>query len=122
MGMTFKSKHFLLSSLPILASALAGCSGIPNGVRSVESFDANRYMGTWYEIARLDNSFEKGLCRVEAQYSLNADGTIKVLNRGYSKERGAWSSAEGRARLIPGETGRLKVCFFWPFYGAYNII
>lgn len=101
---------------------LAGCVGVPDGVRPVEHFELQRYAGTWYEIARLDHSFERGLTHVTASYSVNADGSVRVLNRGFSARDNAWQEAEGRARFVDGsDRGFLKVAFFWPFYGSYVI-
>jgi apolipoprotein D and lipocalin family protein len=94
----------------------------------VQSVDANQYLGTWYEIARFENSFEKGLERVTANYSLNEDGTIKVVNRGFNVKDSKWEKAIGKAKFVDAanadgsRTGRLKVSFFGPFYGDYNII
>lgn len=86
------------------------------------SFDVQRYLGTWYEIARLDHSFERGLDSVTATYSLNDDGTIRVLNRGYRVAESAWDEAEGVARFVGEEsTGHLKVSFFGPFYASYVV-
>jgi len=101
---------------------LAACTGLPEGVQPVQPFDANRYLGTWYEIARLDHSFERGLEQVSAQYSLREDGGIRVLNKGYSVEEGKWQEAEGKAYPMgTANEGYLKVSFFGPFYGAYGI-
>lgn len=103
---------------------LTACHGsMPDGAEAVTDFDLNRYLGKWYEIARLDHSFERGLTRVTAAYSLRDDGGVRVLNRGYDAEKGRWDEAEGKAYFVenPG-IGRLKVSFFGPFYGAYNII
>ena len=94
----------------------------------VQSVDAQKYLGTWYEIARLDHSFEKGLEQVTANYSLDKDDSIKVVNRGYNPEAKEWKEAIGKAKFVDvantdgSRTGRLKVSFFGPFYGAYNII
>ena len=94
----------------------------------VQSVDANQYLGTWYEIARLDHSFERGLEQVTANYSLDKDDSIKVVNRGYNPESKEWKEAVGKALFVDAanadgtRTGRLKVSFFGPFYGAYNII
>jgi apolipoprotein D and lipocalin family protein len=94
----------------------------------VKSFDPNQYLGTWYEIARLDNSFEKGLEQVTANYSSQPDGTIKVVNRGFSPQKNDWSEAIGKAKFVDApnadgtRTGRLKVSFFGPFYGDYTIL
>jgi apolipoprotein D and lipocalin family protein len=102
---------------------LAGCVGIPDRVTPVKDFDVNRYLGRWYEIARLDHSFERGLERVEAEYRLNKDGSIRVVNRGFDPRSNQWKEAVGRAVFVEDAgTGRLKVSFFGPFYGSYNII
>lgn len=108
--------------------ALSACTGVPRGVEPVASVNAKRYLGTWYEIARLDHSFERGLQQVTATYTENPDGSIKVINTGYDPVKKNWKSAEGKALFINNEnndhtrTGRLKVSFFGPFYSSYNII
>jgi apolipoprotein D and lipocalin family protein len=103
--------------------ALGGCTGIPETVKPVTGFELDRYLGDWYEIARLDHSFERGLERVTASYSMREDGGVRVLNRGYNVAEERWDEAVGKAYFIgePG-VGRLKVSFFGPFYGAYNIM
>lgn len=103
---------------------LGGCTGIPDGMQAVSGFDLNRYLGTWYEIARLDHSFERGLSKVTADYSLNEDGSVRVLNRGYDAASGEWQEAEGRALLQDEATSAasLKVSFFGPFYAGYHVI
>jgi len=102
---------------------LAACVGVPEGVETVDSVDPERYLGTWYEIARLDHSFERGLTDVTATYSKRDDGGIKVINKGYDVEEGEWDQAEGKAYPVEdGQWNRLKVSFFGPFYGAYNVI
>ena len=106
------------------ALTLAACSTAPpDGVRPVTSFDLNRYLGQWHEIARLDHSFERGMSDVNATYQLQDDGSVKVINRGYDTQRQAWKEAIGRALFIgdPG-TASLKVSFFGPFYGGYHVI
>jgi len=106
---------------PIVLLLLSACSGsLP--VQPVENFELNRYLGKWYEIARLDHFFEKGLGQVTANYSLRKDGGIRVVNRGYSVKQKTWSQAEGKAyfRSSP-EIGLLKVSFFGPLYSAYII-
>ncbi len=75
---------------------LGGCLGKPESVEPVKDFDLNKYLGTWYEIARLDHSFERGLEQVTAEYSLREDGGVRVRNRGYSKDKQEWSEAEGK--------------------------
>jgi apolipoprotein D and lipocalin family protein len=101
---------------------ITGCTGVPKGVSPVTGLDTQRYLGTWHEIARLDNRFERGLTQITADYSLREDGGVKVLNRGFSAHENKWKEAEGRAYFV-GEktTGHLKVTFFWPFYGSYII-
>jgi apolipoprotein D and lipocalin family protein len=102
--------------------------GVPENVKLVERVDANQYLGTWYEIARLDHSFERDLEQVTAHYSQNADGSIKVINRGFNAKKQVWKEAEGKAYFVDAPnadgtyTGKLKVSFFGPFYGAYNIM
>ncbi|MAP31702.1 MAG: lipocalin [Marinobacter sp.] len=101
---------------------MTGCTGVPKGIEPVTGFDQQRYLGTWYEIARLDHSFEEGLSQVTAEYTLNDDGSIKVINRGYNAEAGEWEEAEGRAVFVgDSDVGHLKVSFFGPFYGAYVV-
>ena len=101
---------------------LSGCLGMSTGVSPVKDFDVGRYMGKWYEIARLDHSFERGLENVSAHYSIREDGGVTVLNRGYSPDEREWREAHGKAYFVSGENeGYLKVSFFGPFYGSYVI-
>jgi len=102
--------------------ALAGCTGIPEGIEPVDDFELEPYLGTWYEIARLDHRFERGLSNVTATYSLREDGGVAVVNRGFRTGKGEWDEARGKAYFIGDpDIGRLKVSFFGPFYGAYNV-
>lgn len=113
-----------IPSLPIvvLSVAMAGCTGLPDGIEPVTDFEADRYLGTWYEIARFDHSFEEGLSNVIAEYRYNKDGSIQVINRGYSSEEGEWQEAEGKAWFVGDEdVGHLKVSFFGPFYSSYVV-
>jgi apolipoprotein D and lipocalin family protein len=81
-----------------------------------------RYLGKWYEIARLDHSFERGLEKVSATYSLRDDGGVRVENRGFSQKKNTWKAAEGKAYFVrDSNEGYLKVSFFGPFYGSYVI-
>jgi apolipoprotein D and lipocalin family protein len=101
---------------------LAGCAQLPDGIEPVDDFQVQRYLGKWYEIARLDHSFERGMTDVTAEYSLRDDGAVKVLNRGFLQSRNEWKEAEGKARFVDGEDkGFLKVSFFGPFYGSYVV-
>lgn len=106
-----------------LISLLSGCTGIPDNVTAVKGFELSRYLGTWYEIARLDHRFERGLDNVSATYTLREDGGVKVLNKGRNQKTGEWDQAEGKAYFVgSSDEGRLKVSFFGPFYSSYNII
>jgi apolipoprotein D and lipocalin family protein len=106
----------------LLTLLLAGCVGLPEGVQPVNGFELDRYLGKWYEIARLDHSFERGLEQVTAEYAMRPDGGVRVTNRGYAAAEGEWREAEGRAYFVgdPG-TAHLKVSFFGPFYGTYAV-
>lgn len=108
----------------IFSLMLGACSTVPpEGLRPVNSFDINRYLGQWYEIARLDHSFERGMSDVNATYQLQDDGSVKVINRGYDTQRQAWKEAIGRALFVgDSSTASLKVSFFGPFYGGYHVI
>jgi apolipoprotein D and lipocalin family protein len=103
-------------------SLLVGCTGLPDGVAPVSNFDVNRYTGQWFEIARLENRFEKGLEGVTATYDITPEGTISVINEGLSTEDGTVKRAEGRATWVDDPAvGHLKVSFFGPFYSSYVI-
>lgn len=102
--------------------SLSGCLGMPDGVEPVGDFEAERYLGRWYEIARLDHSFERGLESVNATYSVRDDGGIKVVNRGFDTEDGEWREAVGKAYFVEDDSiAHLKVSFFGPFYGSYVV-
>jgi len=102
---------------------LSGCTGAPDGVSVVRGFEIDRYLGTWYEIARLDHRFERGLSAVTAHYSMRDDGGVHVVNRGLKDKSGEWDEAIGKAYFVgASDIGQLKVSFFGPFYGGYNII
>jgi apolipoprotein D and lipocalin family protein len=108
--------------LMLLFLVLAGCVGKPDNVEPVENFKLEKYLGTWYEIARLDHSFERGLTQITANYSLRSDGGVKVINRGYAAEENKWKEAEGKAYFVQeSDMGYLKVSFFGPFYGSYIV-
>jgi apolipoprotein D and lipocalin family protein len=101
---------------------ITACTGLPDNVEPVRNFDPERYLGTWYEIARLDHSFERDLERVTATYELNDDGSIAVLNKGFNTEKAEWRQAEGVAKPMgSNDIGHLKVSFFGPFYGTYAV-
>ena len=111
-----------LAATALLLLATGCASGLPKGIDPVDGFDAERYLGTWYEIARLDHRFERGLQAVSATYSRRGDGSLRVINRGWNVEEEEWQVAEGRARFAEGpDTGWLEVSFFGPFYGTYAV-
>lgn len=122
--MTIQSLPQTTRCLLLLAAVLlTGCTGVPSGIEPVGDFELPRYLGTWYEIARLDHSFERGLSNVSATYTIRKDGGVGVLNRGYDKKNGRWKQVEGKAYFVSEPTvGHLKVSFFGPFYGGYVII
>ena len=106
------------------ALLLAGCASTrpPPGVTAVTPFDVQRYAGRWYELARLDHAFERGMTDVSAGYTVQADGSVRVVNRGYAPATGQWREAVGKARFTGAPTtGSLKVSFFGPFYGGYHV-
>lgn len=112
-----------LLSLLVSATILVGCTGVPSGLKPVSEFEAQRYLGKWYEIARLDHAFERNLSNVSATYTRKENGDIRVLNRGYNTKSGEWKEIEGKARFRQDDTvGSLKVSFFGPFYGGYHVI
>lgn len=108
-----------LGSLVLLNS----CASIPKNAKPVENFDINRYLGSWYEIARFDYRFEKNLDNAGAQYSLDDNGNVKVINSGYNFKTNEWKSVKGTAKFRGDKnTAALKVSFFGPFYSGYNVI
>lgn len=107
---------------------LTGCISVgpPAGITPVTPFDAALYQGRWYEIARLDHRFERGLSDVSATYESQSDGSIRVVNRGFDPSKGTsggdWSEREGVAKFVgPSNVGSLRVSFFGPFYGGYHV-
>ncbi|MEP4079809.1 lipocalin family protein [Haloferula sp.] len=102
---------------------ICSCTSLPSDVEPVSNFDLNGYLGTWYEIARTDHRFERGLEQVSAEYSLRDDEGVRVVNRGFSTETQEWKEIEGKAYPVgDGSRGHLKVSFFGPFYSAYGIL
>lgn len=123
--MNFNNRNtLLLAGLAIVAVSYASCRvSIPKGASAVKSFDKDRYLGKWYEIARMDFKFEKNLKNVTATYSLNENGSIRVDNKGYDYVNGKWKQSIGKAKFVRNDdVARLKVSFFGPFYAGYNVI
>ncbi|MBT2971629.1 MAG: lipocalin [gamma proteobacterium symbiont of Ctena orbiculata] len=117
-GVSLGRKFVLLA----VAISLVGCTQLPRGIQPVDEFDIDRYLGTWYEIARLDHRFERGLDKVTANYALRNDGGIDVINRGFSSGDQTWKEAQGKAYFVgDSATGHLKVSFFGPFYSSYVV-
>ena len=119
-------KKNLIASIVVIvvvATLLWSCASIPPKAQAVKNFDVKRYLGTWYEIARFDFRFEKNLDNTSAQYSLDDDGGINVLNSGYNFVKNKWIKAEGKAKFRGDTTvAELKVSFFGPFYSGYNVV
>lgn len=107
-----------------IAFVLYSCgSTIPKKAIAVTNFDKAKYLGKWFEIARLDYKWERNLDNVTAEYSLNDNGTIRVDNKGYDVKKDRWEQSIGKARFVKKDNvGMLKVSFFGPFYSGYNII
>ena len=112
-------KKVVLIAIMVL---LGGCLGMPQTVTPVNNFELDRYLGTWYEVARLDHSFERGLSQVSAEYRLKEDGGVQVINRGFNRKDQQWQEAQGKAYFVQSPSqGYLKVSFFGPFYGSYVV-
>ncbi|NCU40078.1 hypothetical protein EOL99_04310, partial [Candidatus Falkowbacteria bacterium] len=117
--------HSLLKIVILVLMTLSffSCSTIPHGAIAVTPFHKTKYLGKWYEIARLDFRFERNLNNTTANYSLNKNGTIKVDNQGYNYKKKEWAQAIGKAKFASDENvAMLKVSFFGPFYSGYNVI
>ncbi len=115
-------RHLRTSLILLLSLMLSACLGMPEGVTPVKNFELERYLGKWYEIARLDHAFERGLENITAEYAKRDDGGVAVINRGFSVEDEEWKSAEGKAYFVKDtDEGYLKVSFFGPFYGSYVV-
>ena len=119
-----KNKLFGGTVLSIgIAALLSSCASMPKNAKPVQDFDINKYLGSWYEIARFDFRFEKDLDNVMAQYSLNDKQNVNVVNSGYNFKKEKWVSAEGVAKFRGDKnSATLKVSFFGPFYSGYNVI
>ncbi len=118
----FKVTIFKVIFTTLVGLLLSACTTVPEGVTPVENFKLSKYQGKWYEIARLDHSFERGLEQVTADYQLMPEGHVQVTNRGYSTEDKVWDEAIGKAKFVESaDIGFLKVSFFGPFYGSYVI-
>lgn len=107
----------------VFMSFFTACSSIPDGATAVKPFELKKYLGKWYEIARMDFKYERDMNNVTATYTMNDDGSVKVDNQGYNYVDKEWKQAIGKAKFRgePDEA-KLKVSFFGPFYSGYNVI
>jgi apolipoprotein D and lipocalin family protein len=121
MNMNILSGFFLTGLIVVLT--FGSCATIPKGAMAVQPFDKEKYLGKWYEIARMDFRFERNLNNTTANYSVNNDGSIKVDNRGFNYKENQWKQAIGKAKFVGEQNiAMLKVSFFGPFYSGYNVI
>jgi apolipoprotein D and lipocalin family protein len=116
--------QLLLLSCAFLKLSSGRISAATPPYEPVSGFELNRYLGKWYEIARLPVSFEKGLVNVTATYSLRKDGKVKVVNEGFKNAKdGKHKVAKGKAKFGGSpDQGYFRVSFFWPFYADYIIV
>jgi len=121
--MKFISAAILVTLLFSMGYLMFGKLGIPEGMSAVKPFDIKRFEGTWYEVARLDHGFEKNMTHVSYTYTAKESGGFQVDNKAFDTKSGQWQTSEGKGDLIadPNE-GRLKISYFGPFYGSFNII
>lgn len=123
-GKRMKSRFFSALTASVVSLFTNGCQPSGPEIGAVRDFRPADYMGTWYEIVRLPHYFERGLDKVSAEYTLQPDGSIRVVNRGF--RNGEERQAVGKAKLKNPEarplTGELRVSFFGPFYSDYRII
>ena len=114
---------FFITFLTFIGYAAVALEREKDELDVVQSVDLSRYTGRWYEIARLPNRFQKKCAdTVSANYTMRADGKIEVVNR-CRKASGEYATARGEAKIVDKKTNaKLKVTFFWPFYGDYWIL
>lgn len=121
-----KSKNVLIGTAVLTLGAILAYKlrrTIPKGVEAIKPFKIEKFLGKWYEIARLNFLFERNLNYASAEYSLNKDGSIKVINRGYNYKKQQEEEVEGKAVFVDNKNeGKLKVSFWGPFYSGYNVV
>lgn len=125
--MHFQTDMLVVAAIVTTLLLVTGCFGghfsRTTAIPAVAALDRERYAGTWYEIARLPNRFERNLDCVTATYTLKADGEIEVLNKGFNTKKDEWSEIVGRAWVPdPAKPAHLKVSFFWIFASDYTVI
>lgn len=117
--------HHMLNIIFVIALAVSCCgcsnSASTDHIPAVKNLDLPRYMGVWYEIARLPHSFERNVSNAQAEYIMLHDGRVRVINRGKKNQKSTSATGIARARDKSG-SGELEVSFFYPFYGKYRII
>jgi apolipoprotein D and lipocalin family protein len=114
-------RRLVLAAIAVALLA-TGCTKGGSRAEPVRGFDSSRYLGRWYEVARLPHRFERGLTDVTAEYTRNSDGSLRVVNRGWDAAKGDWRNAVGRAKFTSTpDVAQLKVSFWGPFYGLYTI-
>jgi len=117
------SNTFKILIVSAIVVSLYSCRSIPKKAVAVKPFYKDKYLGKWYEIARIDFRFEKNMNNTTANYSLKDDGKIKVVNRGYNYKKKEGKESVGTAKFVDDENvGMLKVSFFGPFYSGYNVL
>ena len=120
-----KNKNLIRGSfLGVIGTFLfSSCSTIPEGAVAVKPFYIEKFLGKWYEIARMDFKYERNLNNTTAEYSVRDDGKIKVDNKGFNTKKKEWEQAVGKAKFAGDKNvAMLKVSFFGPFYSGYNVI
>lgn len=120
-----KSKVLLLLSVFLIGTVGISCQTNKNNktmnTTTVSNLDVNRFMGSWYEIARYEHSFEKGMTHVKANYSLLPDGTIRVLNSGMKNGKKKEIEGKARKKKDSNSNSKLEVSFFLWFYSDYFV-
>ena len=121
-----KYKNFAIAGLAVGAGVatylLKNRSNKNIAFEVVPNFDLKKYLGLWYEIARMDFYWEKDKTNTTARYLMNEDGTVQVINRGYDENKKEWKKSKGIAKQTKVGFGKFKVSFFGPIYSAYNVI
>ena len=112
----------VLISVLVSVLFITGCATKNPNIKSIPKLDLNRYLGSWYEIARFEHSFEKGCKNVKATYLLKDDDKIEVVNSCTDITTNKKREAVGEAIRVDNTNSKLKVSFFWPFYGDYWVI
>lgn len=121
--MNKKKSLLALSAVALGTVAYNMLKPVRSKVEVVRNFDVNKYLGTWYEIARIDFRWEKNLKNVQAEYSINEEGALKVQNQGVDINSEKLKISKGKIKFADEETmGALRVSFFGPFYSGYNIV